>query len=86
MNTIRYVLEKDVRFIYDTEQLSGKTFIPYFQSDIFVDILQRKENSIQLKLYFPNGDIKIGWVISLNVYPSIKINNMDLLFDGRFNA
>lgn len=89
MNTIRYVLAEDLRYVYETEELrkEDRFNVPHDNGKaIFVDILQLKENSTQLKLYFPNGDIRVCWVTNLQYFTIVKINNPDLLFDGRFNS
>lgn len=88
MNTIRYVLEKDLRYIYATDDfsLTGIFVIPIISEDIYVDIIQRNDKAVQLKLFLPDGEIRIGWVLDLKIFPCIRFNNPDLLFDGRFNS
>ena len=88
MQTVRYVLEKDLRYIYATDELrnEGRFYIPIISEEIYVDIIQKNDKAVQLKLFFPNGEIKIGWVIDLHIFPCIRLNNPDLIFDGRFNS
>lgn len=84
--TVRYVLNKEARYLWDTPDFQGKKMdIPPCPrlNNIFVNILEIQDRSIKLKLFLPNGEVMEGWNPFFN--NPVSIFNMDSLFDGRFN-
>ena len=94
---IRYKLDNELNYMW-SEDFSKEIRIPYGnRSDIiFVDILERLDrknltlpfplyhDAYKLKLFFPNGEIVIGWTHLGRDY--IKIHNEEELFNGMFNS
>lgn len=83
---VRYFLNRDAKILHED---NGEKFsIPFtFSSPIFVDILGPLEGegsceSIKVRLFLPNGDIKTGNIVGY----CISIYNKDALYDGRFNS
>lgn len=92
--TVRYCLQSDVvgymRFDMDTGGVNEDTAFQILASKdkpVFVDILHKiNKNVWELKLYYPDGTIINQCYLFPNIFDSIKIYNMHLLFDGRFNS
>ena len=95
---MRYAWDKyNGKYLYKTEDLhnEGRIKVPYVspELEIFVDILETKAYKshtsmrvANVRLFFPDGNILIGWTL-LNILPCIRLwPNTDELFDGRFNS
>lgn len=68
--------------------------VEYSQDDIFVDILEYNptsrsywnKNWAKLRLFYSNGTVVTGWTAHMYSLCPVKIMNMEMLFDGRFNS
>ena len=85
MKTIRYCLSSDVKYLYKNPDFNREKYvIPHtFFDTIFLNILEKRDSSIRIKIFLPNGECQEGWVCEWN--GPFKIHNMEELFDGRFN-
>ena len=87
---VRYRMDNDAKYLYLSKDGKDKICIyPYdSQYSHYVDLLDSEEYNdagktlISVRMFFPNGDIKIGFVHK----DYITIENRDALFDGRFNS
>jgi hypothetical protein len=61
----------------------SQILIPILLDNIyFVDILSVDEEFVKIKLYMPNGDIHIGWILTM----WIDLHFTGNVYDGRFNS
>jgi hypothetical protein len=103
---LRYRLKQnDIKHLYSTTSLKeeGKILLTKIREQIFVDILETKNEKDNfgydnfwalLKLYYPNGDVVVGWTPQLtHLNPLDIVDTKDrhsidplILYDGRFNS
>jgi hypothetical protein len=97
---VRYIWDfTGHRYLYKTNDFNAdeKIEIPLHDErngHVFVNILERVDahdvfkgnaafESFHVKLFYPDGRVVEGWFI--DTIESMKITNIDQLFDGRFN-
>ena len=87
--TVRYKMANDAKYLYLSEDYKKKMNIyPNAENIHFVDLLKPDEYSddskvcVSVRMFFPNGDIRTGWVQK----DFIQLHNIESLFDGRFNS
>ena len=87
---VRYVLNKDIRFLNASSALTGeKLSIPNNHGGFgwYVNILEKsnKDDIMKLRVYLKDGEEFIDGYIHSSVDP-LTLSNRYELFDGRFNA
>ena len=89
-----YILKNELKYFW----LKAEGVVPAIQrfkrhsieckdNKVYLDILPGDTDGVfrQVKLYLDNGQTQVCF-IPTTYYSFINIENMDLLFDGRFNA
>jgi hypothetical protein len=92
---VRYVATDDLRYVFlhkDGNARDKDSYIDVYsrhtefsyRQEIFMDILGKYEpyKLFHVRVYFPDGDVVIGYVPE----DRVTIYGMHNLFDGRFNA
>jgi len=85
---IRYYWTGEGKYLYKTDLMSkeDRFEVLYSRERIFVNILEVKEYATRIKLFYSNGEVVEGWIITRHFRNDyIRIQDEDDLFDGRFN-
>ena len=78
---IRYVLEKDVKWVYpvgsDYEKEDRIPMFPYSQKDIFVDVIRVDSGIMTAKLFLPNGNCETVEIPQSQFMDCLRLKDCD---------